>query len=108
MSIIKQVWLLFVASILFLPIAPVVFVVNTIRWIKKDYLLNVAIGIDQLGGSIIYNEQDYTISSYTFYLCRFYKKFCLFERFINFFFGKGHCERSFIDEQKEIEKEAKL
>ena len=104
----KQAWLLLIAIILFLPIAPIVFVINVIRWIRKDYLLNVAIGIDQLGGSILYNEQDWTISSYTCFLCKTERRFCRFEKFINFFFGKGHCERSFIDEKKEIEKEAQL
>ena len=101
-------FLLLLATILFLIASPFVFIYNTIRLWKTDYWLQVAIGIDQLGGSLLYNEQDYTISSYTFYLCRFYKKFCWFEKFINFFFGKGHCERSFRDEQKEIIEEARL
>ena len=104
----KQAWLLLIAVILFLPVTPIVFVINAIRWIKKGYLLNVAIGIDQLGGSLLYNEQDWTISSYTYFLCQTEKRFCRFKKFINFFFGKGHCERSFRDEKKEIEKEAQL
>lgn len=108
MSILKQVWFLLVAIILFLPIAPIIFVVNMIRWIRKGYLLNVAVGIDQLGGCILYNEQDWTISSYTHFLCTAFGKFCRFEKFIDFWFGKGHCRKSFLDEKKEIEWEAKL
>jgi len=102
----KQLFLLILAIFLFIIASPFVFVVNTIRLWKKNYLLQVAIGIDQLGGSILYNEEDYTVSSYTFMLCKYHKKGCWFMDFINFFFGKGHCERAFNHEQEKIKKEA--
>ncbi len=100
-----NLFLLIVAIILFVPTAPIVFLVNSIRWFKRDYWLIVAIGIDQLGGSILYGEEDWTISSYTHFLCFKYGRFCWLEKFINFWFGEGHCERSYINEQKKMLKE---
>ena len=105
MDKIKQLWLLLVATILFIPIAPIVFIINSLRFFNHDYWLQVAIGIDQLGGSILYNEEDWTISSYTYFLCIVYRKYCWFMRFIDFWFGKGHCENSFKHEKQKLLKE---
>lgn len=33
-----------------------------------DYYLSIAIGNDQVGGTVIYQTEDWTISSYTYYL----------------------------------------
>jgi len=58
-----------------------------------------AIGLDQLGGSILYGEPDWTVSSRTYWLAR--KGNChafYFEQFINFFFGKDHCKNSYQHE----------
>jgi len=58
-----------------------------------------AIGLDQLGGSILYLEPDWTISSRTYYLStKGNKKATMFMLFINFFFGTDHCEKSFYNE----------
>jgi len=71
----------------------------------SDLWWATAIGLDQLGGSILYGEPDWTVSSRTYWLARkgkgkvnryaFY-----FEQFINFFFGKNHCENSYKTEIK--------
>lgn len=105
MSRFKQLWFLLIAIVLFLPTAPIVFLINSIRFFNHDYWLQVAIGIDQLGGSILYNEEDWTISSYTHLLCSVCKKYCWFEKFINFWFGKGHCAKSYKHEKRKIVKE---
>ena len=64
-----------------------------------DLWFAVAIGLDQLGGSIIYLEPDWTVSSRTYYLRTKGNIYAAWsERFINFFFGKDHCESSYNNE----------
>lgn len=106
MSKVKQLWFLFIAFTLVTVLAPFVFVINTIKFWNSNYWFQVAIGLDQLGGSILYNEEDYTVSSYTFMKCHYYKRMCWFMKFIDFLFGKSHCQRSFTHEQNKIRKEA--
>jgi len=61
-----------------------------------QYLKTVAIGIDQFGGSVLYGQENFTVSTYTHFLCMIgNKKACIFEKVIDFFFGKNHCEKSF-------------
>ena len=105
MNKLKQLWFLFIAIVLFFPTAPIIFLVNSIRFFNQNYWFQVAIGIDQLGGSILYNEEDWTISSYTHYLCVKYDKYCWFRNFIDFWFGKGHCAKSYKHEKQKIIKE---
>ena len=58
-----------------------------------------AIGLDQLGGSILYGEPDWTVSSRTWWLANKGNRFAhVFERFINLFFGKDHCRNSYNHE----------
>ncbi len=58
-----------------------------------------AIGLDQLGGSILYGEPDWTVSSRTYWLrARGNRYAAWFERFINLFFGRGHCRNSYNHE----------
>jgi len=60
-----------------------------------------AIGLDQLGGSILYGEPDWTVSSRTYWLRARGNRYAFyFEQFINFFFGKNHCENSYKTEIK--------
>ena len=62
----------------------------------KDLWFTIAIGLDQLGGSIIYAEPDWTVSSCTgFYAMKGNKYALVFERFIDLLFGKGHCRASY-------------
>ena len=71
----------------------------------SEYFITVAIGFDQAGGSVLYEEEDYTISSYTYMMCQ-KGKYCWFMQLIDFLFGKEHCKRSYISEQNKIRKEA--
>ena len=101
-----RAFILFLIAYISVVIAtPFVFIVNLLRYRSKDYILQCAIGFDQAGGSVLYNEEDWTISSYTYYLCKHFKKHCWFEKLIDFIFGKGHCEKSFHNELKLIKKE---
>jgi len=64
-----------------------------------DLWWDIAIGLDQLGGAVLYGEPDWTVSSRTFYLrSRGNRYAAMFERLINAFFGKDHCEIAYDNE----------
>jgi len=83
-------------------------IVNTIRKLYrrekiKEYFRTVAIGFDQAGGSILYGQEDWTVSSWTYYLCRRGNRDAYwFMRFIDLLFGAGHCEESFYNEAQKM------
>jgi len=80
-----------------------VLVVMSVRNRRKlpEYWRTVAIGMDQVGGSIIYGTEDWTISSWTHWLCKSRGgRFCRFERLIDSIFGPGHCARSWDHERR--------
>ena len=69
----------------------------------KEYFHIVALGFDQAGGSILYGQEDWTVSSWTFYLWRksegMNQSAYYFMRFINtLFLDQKHCEDSFYNE----------
>jgi len=71
----------------------------------NDYFFTAAIGFDQAGGSILYSQENYTISSYTFYLCnKVDKRYCVVMKMIDFIFGENHCKESYY---WEVEKDLK-
>jgi len=94
-------------ALLFLPLL----IGQTVRFfIMREPLTKlwwaVAIGLDQLGGSILYGEPDWTISSRTYWLRNNGNRYAAwFERFINVFFGGNHCQESY---QKEFGNELSL
>lgn len=89
---------LIVITIVTLP----VIVLNVIRKAYRresihDYFFIIAIGFDQAGGSILYGQEDWTVSSWTYILFRRGNKSAKwFMIFINFIFGKNHCEKSYL------------
>jgi len=96
----KQFGLFLLAFFLVFVLTPFVVIFGIIvRYLKglsvKEYLETSAIGFDQAGGSVLYGKENYTISSYTHYLCEYKGIKCWFEGFINFFFGQDHCRKSF-------------
>ena len=107
----RSIFLLIVAIGLFILITPFAIVFRLIRAVKfkesiSDYLFTIALGIDQLGAAILYQKENWTVSSYTYLLCVKGKKFaCKFMKLIDLFFGKEHCKQSFINESKEDLKE---
>lgn len=110
LSIFLMIVSVFLFGILFIP----VLLWNTIsRLLKRetifDYYKNVAVGIDQAGGSVLYNQEKFTVSSWTYYLCsKGHKENCMFEKFINLFFGKTHCADSFKNEIHEIKEDGEI
>lgn len=103
--------LMLLAALLFCVLGPLAWLLQHIRYpligrpLSRLYW-DTAIGIDQLGGAILYGEPDWTISSRTYWLAhratevapqaRRYAKW--FERLIDAFFGEGHCRRSWENE----------
>jgi len=100
------------ATILTATLSPLIIIINIVRYMTlktstlKNYLYNILVSIDQFAGTILYNQLDFTISSYTFYLCEIKKRkeACIFRKFINTLFGAGHCERSFYGEIQDYNK----
>jgi len=73
----------------------------------EEYFFTCAIGEDQRGGSYLYGTEDYTISSYTYYLSAKGNIYARgFKRFIDFFAlllgEKEHCKKSFEKEEIEL------
>lgn len=110
--ILVQLLLMIVVFIVISTIAIPVIVINLIRhlYMKIDiyeYIHAILIGLDQVGGSILYGTKDFTISSYTYIL---HKKgvtqATFFMRFIDLLIGKitskdSHCERAYKHEHKQ-------
>jgi len=102
----RNSFLLIFAWVVVTLLSPFIFFINVFRFYNKlsRYLWTISIGLDQLGGSILYNEEDWTVSSYTYYLCEYKHEFCWFMKFINFLFGKDHCKNSYEWEKDENKK----
>ena len=102
MKVLKSLLLLILALILSPIFKVVFFIINSIRFRDKlaNYYYTLAISEDQSAGSYIYGTEDWTISSYTYMLANFSKNknAIKFMRFIDFLFGKKHCENSYINE----------
>jgi len=95
----------------------------------SEYLYTLLKGLDQLGGSIIYGTEDYTISSWTYYLYK--KKGNIYAKYFmalidglamgmsyilyklgtlseeDYLWNKNHCQNSFIDETKTLYEKGK-
>jgi len=98
----RAFFLMVIAYLLVLVLTPIIVLIKSLKEKnKEDYFFNVAIGFDQAGGSVIYKTEDWTVSSWTYYLCKYKGKYCWFRKFIDFIFGKGHCEHSYKKESKE-------
>ena len=95
--------LMLIAYVLVFTLAPFVIVWRSIKTKdKKSYWQSVAVGLDQSGGAILYGTEDWTVSSWTYYLCSKRKKYCWFMGLIDLLFGKEHCKNSYLKEKKEL------
>jgi hypothetical protein len=106
-NLIKNIYLFLIALLLLVTLFLPIFFSNLLIRIfrKKDisnYILNVAIGLDQLGGSVLYNQPDWTVSSWTYIQSKKHIEHKIFMHFIDFFFGKNHCYNSYINEVNEF------
>ena len=66
----------------------------------RTYWRTLAIGIDQVGGSLLYGTEDYTVSAWTHHLCADLGRRCWLERLIDRLFYPGHCAASWRREQE--------
>ena len=58
----------------------------------SEYLYDVAISIDELGGTLLYGARDKTVSHMTgFYILKGNLSAIIFGKIIDFLFGKNHC-----------------
>lgn len=98
----KSFILMLIALIVITIVTLPVIVSNVIRKAYRreslqDYFFIIAIGFDQAGGSILYGQEDWTVSSWTYVLAyRENKEAQRFMKIINFIFGENHCEKSYL------------
>ena len=102
MNFILMVISIVLFSVLSLPVFMVQLAYRIISpYVKpSEYFLAIAVGIDALGGSIIYASELHTISGMTGYFSHknnVWHKY-IQEPFIDYMFGKGHCKRVAIEE----------
>lgn len=106
---INFILMLIAMIVIFLASIPAI-ALNTIRKLYrrekiKEYFKTVAIGFDQAGGSILYDQEDWTVSSWTYYLWSNGKNRWAywFMIFINtLFMDRNHCEDSFSNEAQKL------
>ena len=105
----KSFALMILAIILIVILSMPALVLNTIRKVYRsetieDYFYVVALGFDQLGGSLLYGQEDWTVSSWTYHLAINKQNYnaVQFMTLIDFFFGKNHCQNSFIKEADQL------
>jgi len=101
--------LFLLALVLVLVAGPIAFI-GRIIWILahgygtrelSTFFRSVALGLDQLGGSILYNAPDWTVSSMTYvYAQKGYRLAEWFDAFINFFAGRDHCKLAYEWERR--------
>lgn len=96
--------LLILSITLVLILTPIVFSIQLIRKSFRkeslpEYFHVLAIGLDQLGGSIIYGYEDWCISSIAYYDASRGKNIW-FMKFINLLFqDPEHCKKSYEGEE---------
>ena len=71
----------------------------SVLWFK------IALGHDQLWGATVYLEEDWTVSSRTYFLRSRGNRYAAgFEKLINLLLGKDHCELAYLNEFTEEER----
>jgi len=104
----KSFILMLIAIVIVSVAAVPVIALNTIRKSLrreklKEYFKTIAIGFDQAGGSILYGQEDWTVSSWTYNLAMGGNLSAFeFMKFIDLLFGKDHCKNSFFKEAGEL------
>jgi len=109
MHTLKVFYLMLLAFVLAVLLVPIAFIFQIFRSLYRgeplsDLFWSTAIGLDQLGGSVLYKEPDWTVSSRTYWLSmQGAKNATRFMKIINFFFGKDHCKTSYIKEFSHVQ-----
>jgi len=100
----KNFILMLIACFLVVVLCPIVFLAQHIRYPLRGMKItqlywNTAIGLDQLGGSILYGQPDWTVSSRTWFLANQGHRWAQrFMSVIDAFFGQEHCKNSYAHE----------
>lgn len=101
--------LMLIAMVLVFILSVPVLIANTTRKLYRresirEYFKVVAFGFDQVGGSIIYSQEDWKVSSWTYHLAMLGNIYAYwFMKFINWLFmDEKHCEESFWKEAEQL------
>lgn len=115
---IKSFFFLLFAIVAFTLLAIPAFIWGLFKFQIKEYLFTIALGIDQLGGSVLYNKKNWTVSGWTYVLAGRARRgkrkaiYISFERFINFLFqDPTHCYNAYlwdlkVDAEYELEQKS--
>ena len=102
-------FMLMIIAMIIIAIASIpLIILNTIRKIYRresivNYYRTVAVGFDQVGGSILYGQEDWTVSSWTYKLhINKNTEATHFMYLIDLIFGENHCQNSYIKEKGEL------
>ena len=104
----KSFVLMLIAIGIILIVTIPVIVLNIVRKVYRresmhDYFFTIAVGFDQVGGSILYGQEDWTISSWTYILSyRGSKSAQVFMKVIDSIFSELHCQNSFNTEVEKM------
>jgi len=107
--LVKAFLLMLLAAVLVFLIVPFAIVGQMLRFLvmKKpltELWWDIAIGLDQLGGAILYGEPDWTVSSRTYWLRKRGNRYAAaFEHVIDFILGRGHCQNAYKHEFGEMD-----
>lgn len=100
----KTILLALLAIVLIFLLAIPAIAINTIRKLVLGhslihYFKIIGWGFDQVGGTIIYAQEDWMVSSWTYHLEQCGNKHAYYFRvFIDLIFGKNHCKESYFAE----------
>lgn len=98
--------LMVISIILFLVLSLPIFIVQLVYRVitpyvnQSEYFRAIAVGVDALGGSVIYASELHTISGMTGYFSykdNVWHKY-IQAPFIDYMFGEGHCKRVAVEE----------
>jgi hypothetical protein len=109
----KSFVLMLIAIVIISIVTIPLIVLNVIRKVYRsenlrDYFFTIAIGFDQAGGSILYGQEDWTVSSWTYRLsAKGNRNAYYFMRVIDFIFDHEHCKNSFIKEVEQMNSNAR-
>lgn len=110
--------LLFIAFglVVLIIFAPVAYIGNAIHIVLKgrsmgEYHETIALGLDHLGGSLIYGEEKWSVSGYTYKLRKDHRdrlEVKIFEAVINgIFFDRKHCKKAYHSDLQKMVNELK-
>lgn len=94
-------------TIIFIPVITIGQILRHLLTSRPLSLLwfKIALGHDQLWGATLYLQEDWTVSSRTYYLRTHGNKYAAgFEVLINLLLGNNHCEEAYKNEFTEEER----